>query len=136
MILKEAVNCTVLMPKVVIDGNALYRHPDLLAMRDLSQEDLVKQKQKNHNLTMLLLMVISVQYSVSIVRIGSGKTDLVINHDTNSTANSITALPTYLMFLTAMPCPAAAQSRKCFDLPPTHFDARYRGYDFVLPGDQ
>ncbi|OBW91900.1 succinyl-CoA synthetase subunit beta [Gallibacterium genomosp. 3] len=25
--------------KVVIDGNALYRHPDLLAMRDLSQED-------------------------------------------------------------------------------------------------
>ena len=45
---------------MVIDGNALYRHPDLLAMRDLSQEDPREAEAKNHNLTMLHLTVTSV----------------------------------------------------------------------------
>ncbi|OBX06959.1 succinyl-CoA synthetase subunit beta [Gallibacterium salpingitidis] len=39
LVILESGKLHCLDAKVVIDGNALYRHPDLLAMRDLSQED-------------------------------------------------------------------------------------------------
>lgn len=41
--------------KVVIDGNALYRHPELLAMRDLSQEDAREAQAEEHQLNYVAL---------------------------------------------------------------------------------
>lgn len=41
--------------KVVVDSNALYRHPDLLAMRDLSQEDPREAQAEKWNLNYVAL---------------------------------------------------------------------------------
>ena len=41
--------------KVVVDSNALYRHPDLLAMRDLSQEDPREAEAEKWNLNYVAL---------------------------------------------------------------------------------
>lgn len=45
-----AVDC-----KFVIDDNALFRHPDLLAMRDISQEDPIDVEAGSHNLNFVKL---------------------------------------------------------------------------------
>ncbi|MCX6329661.1 MAG: ADP-forming succinate--CoA ligase subunit beta [Bacteroidia bacterium] len=45
-----AVDC-----KVVLDDNALFRHPDLANMRDLSEEDPVEVEAGNHNLNFVKL---------------------------------------------------------------------------------
>ena len=41
--------------KINLDDNALYRHPDLLAMRDISQEDEREAKAKEHDLNYVTL---------------------------------------------------------------------------------
>ena len=65
MVTKEG-NLICVDAKVGIDDNSLYRHPDLLALRDLSQSDVhVKQKQKNISLTMLLWKVILAVWSMA-----------------------------------------------------------------------
>jgi succinyl-CoA synthetase beta subunit len=45
-----AVDC-----KLVIDDNALYRHPDIAAMRDISEEDPVEVEAGEHNLNFVKL---------------------------------------------------------------------------------
>lgn len=45
-----AVDC-----KVALDGNSLYRHPDLAALRDLSEEDDTEVEAKEHNLNFVNL---------------------------------------------------------------------------------
>ncbi len=45
-----AVDC-----KLVLDDNALYRHPELAAMRDLNEEDPVEVEAGNHNLNFVKL---------------------------------------------------------------------------------
>jgi succinyl-CoA synthetase beta subunit len=45
-----AVDC-----KIVLDDNALFRHPDLAHMRDLSEEDPVEVEAGNHNLNFVKL---------------------------------------------------------------------------------
>jgi len=41
--------------KVNIDGNALYRHPDIESMRDLTEEDPMEVEASNHNLNFVKL---------------------------------------------------------------------------------
>ncbi|AWX13399.1 succinate--CoA ligase subunit beta [Mergibacter septicus] len=48
-----ALHC--LDAKVVLDGNALYRHPDLQAMRDLTQEDAREAQAESHQLNYVAL---------------------------------------------------------------------------------
>ncbi|AWX15344.1 succinate--CoA ligase subunit beta [Mergibacter septicus] len=48
-----ALHC--LDAKVVLDGNALYRHPDLQAMRDLTQEDAREAQAEAHQLNYVAL---------------------------------------------------------------------------------
>jgi succinyl-CoA synthetase beta subunit len=48
-------NLVALDAKINLDDNALYRHPELLAMRDMSQEDDREAKAKEHDLNYVTL---------------------------------------------------------------------------------
>jgi succinyl-CoA synthetase beta subunit len=51
----ETGELVALDAKVVLDDNALYRHPDLLALRDVTQEDAREAEAKAHDLSYISL---------------------------------------------------------------------------------
>ncbi len=55
LVVTEAGGVIALDAKISLDGNALYRHPDLAAMRDLSQEDARESQAKEHDLNYITL---------------------------------------------------------------------------------
>jgi succinyl-CoA synthetase beta subunit len=55
LVVTEAGGLLALDAKINLDDNALYRHPDLLALRDVSQEDEREAKAKEHDLNYITL---------------------------------------------------------------------------------
>jgi succinyl-CoA synthetase beta subunit len=55
LVVTGAGDLVALDAKVNLDDNALYRHPDLLALRDVSQEDEREAKAKEHDLNYITL---------------------------------------------------------------------------------
>ena len=51
----ESGDLIALDAKINLDGNALYRHPDLLKMRDISQEDPREAAAAEHDLNYITL---------------------------------------------------------------------------------
>jgi succinyl-CoA synthetase beta subunit len=55
LVVTQAGDLVALDAKINLDDNALYRHPDLLALRDVSQEDEREAKAKEHDLNYITL---------------------------------------------------------------------------------
>lgn len=55
LVVTKAGNLVALDAKINLDGNALYRQPNLLAMRDISQEDEREAKAAEHDLNYITL---------------------------------------------------------------------------------
>jgi succinyl-CoA synthetase beta subunit len=55
LVVTQAGELVALDAKINLDDNALYRHPDLLALRDVSQEDEREAKAREHDLNYITL---------------------------------------------------------------------------------
>jgi succinyl-CoA synthetase beta subunit len=55
LVVTEAGGLVALDAKINLDDNALYRHPDLLALRDVTQEDEREAKAREHDLNYITL---------------------------------------------------------------------------------
>ena len=64
MVTKEG-NLICVDAKVGIDDNSLYRHPDLLALRDLSQSDAREAEAEKYQLNYVALEVILAVWSMA-----------------------------------------------------------------------